>query len=102
MILSGGETGVRVNGAGRGGRNTTYLAALLDQLGPEVDIAGLAADTDGVDGSGGAGAWLAVSSFIERSDTHVFFATLGAALERRPTLTNVNDFRAILVGASRI
>lgn len=115
VILSGGETAVRVNGAGRGGRNTAYLAALLDQLGPEVDIAGLAADTDGVDGSGGAGAWfdpsvlasaaargLAVSSFIERSDTHAFFATLGAALERRPTLTNVNDFRAILVGASRI
>jgi hydroxypyruvate reductase len=115
VILSGGETGVRVNGAGRGGRNTEYLAALLDQLGPGVDIAGLAADTDGVDGSGGAGAWfdpsvlasaaargLAVSSFRETSDTHAFFATLGSALERRPTLTNVNDFRAVLVGASRI
>jgi hydroxypyruvate reductase len=45
---------------------------------------------------------LAVSSFRETSDTHAFFATLGSALERRPTLTNVNDFRAVLVGASRI
>lgn len=115
LILSGGETSVRVRGAGRGGRNTEYLAALMGQLDPDADIAGLAADTDGVDGSGGAGAWfdrsilaasasrgLAVSSFTQTSDTHAFFATLGSALERRPTRTNVNDFRAILIGASSV
>jgi hydroxypyruvate reductase len=115
LIVSGGETSVRVRGTGRGGRNSEYLGAVVENLGGVVDIAGLAADTDGVDGSGGAGAWfdpavlsraadrgLAVSSFRETSDTHAFFATLGSVLERRPTCTNVNDFRAILVGTSAL
>lgn len=115
IILSGGETSVIVRGAGRGGRNTEYLAAVVEGLNGVVDVAGLAADTDGVDGSGGAGAWfdpailaaagargLAVSSFVRTSDTYAFFATLGADLAASPTRTNVNDFRALLVGAGAV
>ena len=115
LIVSGGETRVRVGGAGRGGRNTEYLAALVSTLTPGADIAGFAADTDGMDGSGGAGAWFdprilvrahaaagSIESFIRTSDTHGFFATLGAALPAAPTRTNVNDFRAILVGAGSV
>ena len=114
LILSGGETRVAVRGAGRGGRNTTYLAALMTELGDASDVAGFAADTDGIDGSGGAGAFfdgdtrtraaslgLSPASFIRTSDTHAFFATLGTALPACPTRTNVNDFRAILVGLNR-
>lgn len=110
LILSGGETSVTVRGEGRGGRNTEYLAAFAAALGPGEDISGFAADTDGVDGSGGAGAWfdpalmalaatrgLSPGSFIRTSDSHGFFATLGSALPAQPTRTNVNDFRAILV-----
>ena len=112
LILSGGETSVEVQGTGRGGRNSQYLLALFEGLRGETDVAALAADTDGVDGSGGAGAWfdatvvaraelygLVPGSFIRTSDSHGFFATLGSALPARPTRTNVNDFRAILVGA---
>ena len=115
IILSGGETSVIVRGAGQGGRNTEYLAAVIEALNGAADVAGLAADTDGIDGSGGAGAWfdaavlaharargLAVSSFIQTSDTYTFFATLGSALPASPTRTNVNDFRALLVGAGTV
>jgi len=113
VLLSGGETTVTVRGRGRGGRNVEFLLALGIALDGEPGVNALAADTDGVDGQEEiAGAWLAPDTLarawaagmnprerLDDNDGHGLFGALGDALVTGPTLTNVNDFRAILVGA---
>jgi glycerate 2-kinase len=114
VLLSGGETTVTVRGDGRGGRNVEFLLALGIALEQQRGIFALAGDTDGVDGSEEvAGAYLAPDSLtraqslginarssLANNDAHGFFAALGDAVITGPTLTNVNDFRAILITAS--
>ncbi|MBP6708259.1 MAG: DUF4147 domain-containing protein, partial [Candidatus Accumulibacter sp.] len=111
VLLSGGETTVTVRGNGRGGRNVEFLLALGVALAGHRGIHALAGDTDGVDGQEEiAGAWLAPDSLprawakgikplvsLDNNDGHGFFDALGDSLISGPTLTNVNDFRAILV-----
>lgn len=113
VLLSGGETAVTVRGAGRGGRNVEFLLALALALEGAPGIHALAADTDGVDGQEEiAGALLAPDSLarawalgmrarerLDANDGHGFFSAIGDSLVTGPTLTNVNDFRAILVTA---
>jgi hydroxypyruvate reductase len=113
VLLSGGETTVTVRGNGRGGRNVEFLLALGIALGGHKGIHALAGDTDGVDGQDEvAGAYLAPDSLaragtlglrpadrLADNDGHGFFAALGDAIVTGPTLTNVNDFRAILIDA---
>jgi len=113
VLLSGGETTVTVRGDGRGGRNVEFLLAAAIALRGEPGIHGLAGDTDGVDGQEEiAGAYFAPDSLarafavgmpplrsLDRNDGHGFFQALGDAVVTGPTLTNVNDFRAILVTA---
>ena len=114
LILSGGETTVTISGeAGSGGRNSEYLLAFGLALGEAPGIAALAADSDGIDGaSRAAGAlWrpdslararalgLDPASMLAAHRSGEFFARLGDALVTGPTRTNVNDFRAVLIGA---
>jgi hydroxypyruvate reductase len=113
VLLSGGETTVTVKGAGSGGRNVEFLLALGLALAGEAGIHALAGDTDGVDGMAEvAGAYLAPDSLarawdrgirprdsLDANDGHGFFAALGDQIVTGPTLTNVNDFRAILIEA---
>ena len=111
VLLSGGESTVTLRGAGRGGRNVEFLLALgvaLDGLG---GVHALAGDTDGVDGAEEiAGAFLAPDTLarawaqginprasLDANDGHGFFQALGDSVITGPTLTNVNDFRAILI-----
>lgn len=111
VLLSGGETSVTVRGKGRGGRNVEFLLSLAIALRGQPGIYALAGDTDGVDGQEEiAGAYLTpdtlarawsqgmppVASLAE-NDAHGFFGALGDSLVTGPTLTNVNDFRAILI-----
>src|SRR5205823_6330035 len=115
VLLSGGETTVTVHGQGRGGRNSEFLLALAAALakdpgGPER-IAALDCDTDGIDGTeDNAGAivypytiiraacsGIAIKQAMAENDAYGFFAALGDLVVTGPTLTNVNDFRAILV-----
>ena len=111
VLLSGGETTVTVTGQGRGGRNAEFL------LGAQIGVAdlgrvwGLAADTDGIDGSeSNAGAvfgpdsWargqalgLSAREMLGRNDAYSWFEALGDLVETGPTRTNVNDFRALLI-----
>lgn len=114
VLLSGGETTVTVRGTGRGGRNVEFLLALALGLRGAPGIHAIAGDTDGVDGIEEiAGAWLAPDTLarawalglqpadgLARNDGHGFFGALGDALVTGPTLTNVNDFRAILIGGA--
>lgn len=113
ILLSGGETTVTLRGDGRGGRNVEFLLAAAIALRGEPGIHGLAGDTDGVDGQEEiAGAYFSPSSLarafaqglkpqasLDRNDGHGFFGALGDAVVTGPTLTNVNDFRALLIGA---
>lgn len=111
VILSGGETTVTVRGKGRGGRNAEYLLALTVELNGLPDVFALAGDTDGIDGTeDNAGALTAPDSIararvagldaaamLDDNDGYGFFLRLGDLVMTGPTLTNVNDFRAILV-----
>ncbi len=113
VLLSGGETTVTVRGSGRGGRNVEFLLSLGIALSGRPGIWALAGDTDGVDGlEETAGAILAPDTLerayqagirprdaLANNDGHGFFGALGDAVITGPTLTNVNDFRAILIGA---
>jgi glycerate 2-kinase len=111
VLMSGGETTVTVRGTGRGGRNVEFLLALGIALHGHPGIHAIAGDTDGVDGVEDiAGAHLAPDSLdrawrkginpndsLANNDGHGFFEALGDSVITGPTLTNVNDFRAILI-----
>jgi hydroxypyruvate reductase len=111
VILSGGETTVTVTGTGRGGRNVEFLLALAVALDGADGISALACDTDGIDGTednAGAIAYpdslaraaalgISANTALAENDGYGFFAALGDLVVTGPTLTNVNDFRAILV-----
>ena len=114
VLLSGGETTVTVRGNGRGGRNVEFLLSLAIALDGRPGIYALAGDTDGVDGQEEiAGAIVTPDTLARASaqglrprerlaenDGHGFFEALGDSIVTGPTLTNVNDFRAILVTSS--
>jgi len=111
VLISGGETTVAVRGNGRGGRNTEFLLSLGIATDGRNGIWALAADTDGIDGSeDNAGAILTpdmlqrarfadidVKMRLADNDAYSVFAALNDLVMTGPTLTNVNDFRAILV-----
>jgi len=112
-IISGGECTVTIPAGikGRGGRCSEYLLSLFAASKDLPYLAALAADTDGIDGSEkNAGAWftgdvrkgslakgITPEPFLIAHDCYGFFAELGALVETGPTLTNVNDFRIILL-----
>ena len=113
VLISGGETTVTVRGHGRGGRNVEFLLALAVELNGLPNVYALAGDTDGVDGAEEvAGAIVAPDTLarattigisakarLADNDGHGFFEALGDQVITGPTLTNVNDFRAILIRA---
>jgi hydroxypyruvate reductase len=111
VLLSGGETTVTVRGQGRGGRNVECLLSMAITVGGHPRIHALMGDTDGVDGleeiAGAvvgpdtlARAWaqgLRPLDSLANNDGHGFFEAVGASVVTGPTLTNVNDFRAIVI-----
>jgi hydroxypyruvate reductase len=112
VLLSGGETTVTVVGKnGRGGRNGEFLAGLALGLNGATNIFAFAGDTDGIDGSeDNAGAIVTPDTLaranasgidfaaaLARNDMYSVYAALGDLVVTGPTLTNVNDFRAILI-----
>jgi len=112
VLISGGETTVTVRGNGAGGRNVEFLLALALKLDGAEKIMALAADTDGVDGAREvAGAFITPDTLsraramgidpwaaLANNDGHGFFEKLGDQIITGPTLTNVNDFRAVYIG----
>lgn len=110
-LISGGECTVTVRAKGRGGRCSEFLLSLGVELGGMEGVHAIAADTDGIDGSeGNAGAVLdpdsldrAASSGLDAkkllagNDAWAFFSGIGNLVVTGPTLTNVNDYRAILI-----
>ncbi len=115
VMLSGGETTVTVrHPSGRGGRNLEYLLSLAIELDGVAGIAAIACDTDGIDGTeDNAGAMITPDTlarghalgldardYLARNDSYQYFSALGDLVVTGPTRTNVNDFRAIVVGHS--
>ena len=112
LLLSGGELTVTRQGEGIGGPNAEFCLALALALQGAPGIHAIACDTDGVDGAAevaGAivtpdtlararAAGLDPAKALARNDAHGFFGALGDQVVPGPTLTNVNDFRAILIG----
>ena len=111
VLISGGETTITLKGKGKGGRNTEFLLALAIALQGLEGIYALAGDTDGIDGSednAGAliypdtlaraeAAGLSAKAMLADNDPWTYFKGVGDLLVTGPTLTNVNDLRAILI-----
>ncbi len=111
LLLSGGECTVTRHGDGVGGPNAEYALAAALALGGHPRIHLLACDTDGVDGAAEvAGAYVGPQSLIrartvgadplaalDANDAHGFFERIDGQIVTGPTLTNVNDFRAIII-----
>jgi glycerate 2-kinase len=113
VLLSGGETTVTISGAptGKGGRNTTFLLGLAIALDGTRGIWAAAGDTDGIDGMDEIAGAVLTPDTLSRAraagrdarkslaghDSHGFFGAIGDLIITGPTLTNVNDIRAILV-----
>ena len=112
VLLSGGETTVTVRGSGRGGRNVEFLLSLGVALDGLAGVWALAGDTDGVDGQEEIAGAILTPDTLDRAwavgirprdaladnDGHGFFGALGDAVVTGPTWTNVNDFRAVIIG----
>jgi hydroxypyruvate reductase len=115
VILGGGELTVTLGTYGSGGANREYALALALALGGHPSVWGLAADTDGIDGTDdGAGAIVTPDTLararkleidpqaaLADHDSGAFFSALGDTIVTGPTRTNVSDFRAILVEPHR-
>ncbi len=113
VLLSGGETTVTIghSKSGRGGRNTEYLLSLALSLAGAPRIWAVAGDTDGIDGTEDAAGAIVTPDTLARAravglrprallashDSYALFAALGDLITTGPTLTNVNDMRAILI-----
>ena len=113
VLLSGGETTVTIGAgpAGRGGRNTEFLLGLATALTGAENIWAVAGDTDGIDGTEDAAGAIVTPTTLVRAvaagtnpdtclrahDSYTLFDAVGDLLRTGPTLTNVNDFRAILI-----
>ncbi|SNB80079.1 hydroxypyruvate reductase [Arboricoccus pini] len=113
VLLSGGETTVTIgaDGHGKGGRNTEFLLGLAVALQATPGIWAMAGDSDGIDGSDdAAGAFVTPDTlargrevghdarqFLKGHDSYSFFDAIGDLIRTGPTLTNVNDIRAIMI-----
>jgi hydroxypyruvate reductase len=114
VLLSGGETTVTIGkgAAGKGGRNTEFLLSLALTLKGAGGIWAIAGDSDGIDGvEDAAGAWVTPDTLVRMRnagvdprqslvshDSYTAFKAVGDLVVTGPTLTNVNDIRAILIG----
>jgi glycerate 2-kinase len=113
VLLSGGEGTVTIGpvAPGRGGRNTEFLLGLAVALQGTPGIWAVAGDTDGIDGTEDAAGALVTPDTIVRAraagidpqgvlaahDSYGLFDAIGDLIRTGPTLTNVNDVRAVLI-----
>ena len=111
LLLSGGETTVTLKGKGKGGRNSEFILSMAITLNSIKGIDALAIDTDGIDGiEDNAGAYISSKTlekarlnnldpidYLKNNNSYSFFRAIKDLIYTSPTLTNVNDFRAVLI-----
>ena len=104
-LVVGGETTVKVKGAGLGGRNLELALGSAKDLDGLEQVALVTLATDGEDGPTGAAgavvtgetarraaeAGLNPEDFLARNNSYHFFEPLGSLIITGPTGTNVND-----------
>lgn len=114
-IISGGETTVKITGAGLGGRNQEFALATAFDIAGKENIVVLSGGTDGTDGpTDAAGAFshtfsvkkalsmgIEPYSFLNNNDSYHFFQKLDDLVITGPTNTNVMDLRIVLVKNAR-
>lgn len=100
-----------VKGNGKGGRNTEFMLSMAIHLNEASGITALSIDSDGIDGvEDNAGAFISdvtlrkaksknlmPQKFLDNNDSYSFFQKIDDLIFTNPTLTNVNDFRAVLI-----
>jgi glycerate-2-kinase len=123
-LLAGGELTVTVRGAGKGGRNTEFVLAVLVEAMkvPHLwkpgagscerrDFLVASLGTDGLDGNTeAAGAWVTAATidraakhgldpekYLRNNDSYGFFKKVGGLIITGPTRTNVMDLRLFLL-----
>ncbi len=112
-VIAGGETTVKIQGRGKGGRSQELALACAIAIDGWKGISLLSAGTDGTDGpTDAAGAIvngttckrarqanLYPREFLLANDSYTFFESLGDLLKTGPTRTNVMDIMCMLVDA---
>jgi glycerate 2-kinase len=110
-LLFGGETTVRVNGNGRGGRNQHLALSAAIRLKNMPGITLLSAGTDGTDGPTDAAGAVADIETVRRAmslnedpeiylsefNSYNFFKRIGGHIMTGPTFTNVMDIVVVLM-----
>ncbi len=114
-LISGGETTLKVEGSGKGGRNMEFVLWCAREIRHwdrrlPVLFASLGSDgTDGPTDAAGAVATpltiaraaekqLSIRDHLARNDSYHFFSALGDLILTGPTQTNVMDLRFVLIG----
>jgi len=104
-LLAGGETTVKLNGNGKGGRNQQLTLAAVDVLAGLQDVMLISLATDGEDGpTDAAGALvtgetaqrakmlgMTAPDYLLRNDAYSYFNPLGDLIKTGSSGTNVND-----------
>jgi len=110
-LLFAGETTIKVEGEGLGGRNQHLALLIAKLLKEEPGITFLSAGTDGTDGpTDAAGAvvdsftsqtasnlQLNMNQYIYNCDSYHFFQEVGGLVKTGPTQTNVMDLMVVLI-----
>lgn len=105
-LLFGGETTIKINSSGKGGRNQHLALLAADRIKDQPGITILAAGTDGTDGpTNAAGAVVDFQScknknpeeFISNFDSYHFFQGTEDHILTGPTGTNVMDMVLLLI-----
>ncbi|MFN2303500.1 MAG: MOFRL family protein, partial [Anaerolineales bacterium] len=111
-LLFGGETTVKVESDGLGGRNQDLVLRMVEKISGITGLILISLSTDGEDGptdaagavadglvfQEGAGSYdLDVHEFIQRNDAYHYFDHLGGLIKIGATGTNVNDLVILLM-----
>ncbi len=106
-LIFGGETTVRVQGKGKGGRNQELMLRLLQKMSmKKTKFIAVSTGTDGIDGNtSAAGALVSsdmptgeIKKYLARNDSHSYFQKHGGLILTGPTHTNLMDIGLLLQG----
>jgi hydroxypyruvate reductase len=111
-FLCGGETVVKLTGAGKGGRNQELALSAADGIRELPGVCVFSVGSDGTDGPTDAAGGVVTGSSarlleqqgisihqtLENNDSYHALDTIGALVRTGPTGTNVNDLSVVLIG----
>lgn len=110
-FILGGETVVKLNGTGLGGRNQELVLAAAEGIAGLADTAVFSIGSDGTDGpTDAAGGWcdgatrdklaakgISIADVLDNNDSYHALLSCGGLIITGPTGTNVNDLTVLLI-----